>query len=302
VLLLLPALSREHIIGIHLQDDHSSCYEWVPKWKTRLRTSATDIQVPANANSVSTPLIPSTWEALLTSHPNRQLVQFFMSGISQGFRIGFKQPKKTLKSAKRNLGCALDYPETVTKYLADEIVLGRVAGPYKISAIPQAHISRFGVIPKNHQPNKWRLIIDLSHPAGHSINNGIPKDLCSLNYISVDSAIQHVQQLGKGSLLAKIDIKSAFRLLPVHPSDRHFLAMKYGHNLYVDTCLPFGLRSAPKLFNVLADLLSWILHHKHITPVLHYLDDFLTLGPPNLCPEFVHNQGSMCRFRYSTCP
>ena len=145
------------------------------------------------ATSVSTPLIPSTWEALLTSHPNRQLVQFFMSGISQGFRIGFKQPKKTLKSAKRNLGCALDHPETVTKYLADEIALDRVAGPYKMSAIPQAHISRFGVIPKSHQPNIWHLIIDLSHPAERSINDGIPKDFCSLNYITVDSAIQHIQ-------------------------------------------------------------------------------------------------------------
>ena len=129
LLLLLPALSREHIIGIHLQDDHSSYYEWVPKWTTRLRTSATDIQVPANATSVSKPLIPSTWEALLTSHPSRQLVQFFMSGISQGFRIGFKQPRKTLKSAKRNLGCALDHPETVVKYLADEIAPGQSGWP-----------------------------------------------------------------------------------------------------------------------------------------------------------------------------
>jgi len=30
--------------------------------------------------------------------------------------------------------------------------------------------------------------------------------------------------------------------------------------------------------NVLADLLSWILTQKQVLPVLHYLDDFLTMG------------------------
>ena len=153
-------------------------------------------------------------------------------------------------------------------------------GPFKRSSIPDAHISRFGVIPKNHQPNKWRLIIDLSHPASRSVNDGIPKNLCSLTYITVDSAIQRIQLLGQGTLLAKIDVKSAFRLLPVHPSDRHLLAMDWDHSLYINTCLPFRLQSVPKLFNVLADLLSWILTQKGISPLFHYLDDFLLIGPP----------------------
>ena len=227
-----------------------------------------------------TPLIPKNWALLLSSHPNQELAQFFITGISHGFRIGFKKPPKPLKSAKRNLECALHHPDIVTQYLADEIAQHRIAGPFKRHVIPEAHISRFGVIPKNHQPDKWRLIIDLSHPAGRSINDGISKKLCSLTYITIDSAIQYIQQLGQGTLLAKIDIKSAFRLLPVHPCDRHLLAMDWNRDIYIDTCLPFGLRSAPKLFNVLADLLSWILTQKQISPVLHYLDDFLTLGPP----------------------
>ena len=58
--------------------------------------------------------------------------------------------------------------------------------------------------------------------------------------------------------MAKVDIKSAFRLIPVHPADRHLLAMKWRDKLYIDGCLPFGLHSIPKLFNIRADLLSWI--------------------------------------------
>ena len=146
--------------------------------------------------------------------------------ISRGFRIGFNHPAGTLTSAKKNLDCSLQHPSVVDQYLAEELSCHRMAGPFNTNFIPGAHISRFGVIPKNHQPNKWRLIVDLSHPAGHSVNDGIPKDLCSLTYITVDMAIEQLVTLRKGTLMAKIDIKSAFCLMPVDPTNRHLLAMK----------------------------------------------------------------------------
>ena len=52
--------------------------------------------------------------------------------------------------------------------------------------------------------------------------------------------------MGPGTLLAKIDIKSAYHIIPVHPADRHQLGMSWKGGIYVDTTLPFGLRSAPK--------------------------------------------------------
>jgi len=95
----------------------------------------------------------------------------------------------------------------------------------------------------------------------------------------VDTAINHIIELGPGTLLAKIDIESAFCLLPVHPSDRHLLAMKWNKGIYIDSCLPFSLRSAPKLFNILTDLFLWILHQQAASLTIHYLDDYLTMGP-----------------------
>ena len=44
--------------------------------------------------------------------------------------------------------------------------------------------------------------------------------------------------------------------------------------------IPFSLCSAPKLFNILADLLVWILVVQGVSFVLHYLDDFITVGHP----------------------
>ena len=74
------------------------------------------------------------------------------------------------------------------------------------------------------------------------------------------------------------------------------LGMKWRDQVYIDTCLPFGLRSAPKLFNVLADLLSWILQNKGVSLLLHYLDDFLTLGPPvaTTCAENLTTIKEIC--------
>lgn len=64
-----------------------------------------------------------------------------------------------------------------------------------------------GVNPKKGRPNCWRLIMDLSAPRGHSVNDGIAKELCSLHYASLDNAVAKVAELGQGALLAKTDIR-----------------------------------------------------------------------------------------------
>ncbi len=88
------------------------------------------------------------------------------------------------------------------------------------------------------------------------------------------------QTMGRGTLLAKVDIASAYRLVPVHPQDRPLLGVHWYGSLYVDGCLPFGLRSAPKIFTALADALEWCFRRRGVTEVDHYLDDFITIGPP----------------------
>ena len=48
----------------------------------------------------------------------------------------------------------------------------------------------------------------------------------------------------------------------MHPDDRLLLGMKWQEELYIDTALPFGLRSAPKLFPAIADGVQWILQQR----------------------------------------
>ena len=48
--------------------------------------------------------------------------------------------------------------------------------------------------------------------------------------------------------------------------------------VFLDTALPFGLRSAPKLFNALADAIEWCAKNQGASQLWHYLDDFITIG------------------------
>ena len=98
--------------------------------------------------------------------------------------------------------------------------------------------------------------------------------------LNIDDAIEEIIlcMSRPNCLLAKIDIKHAFRLLPVYQADRHLLGMEWRGSIYLDNCLPFGLRSVPRLFNVMADL-SWITRSRGVSFSIHYLDDYLTAGP-----------------------
>ena len=77
--------------------------------------------------------------------------------------------------------------------------------------------------------------------------------------------------------MAKLDLERAYRIVPVHPDDHPLLGMAWKGCWYMDMILPFGLKSAPKIFNVMADTLQWIIEKREVT-CLHYLDNFLLTG------------------------
>lgn len=56
------------------------------------------------------------------------------------------------------------------------------------------------------------MIIDLSFPHGEAVNDGVDEALSSLTYVGVQEGVR--------SMAAKVDIKSAYQNVPVHPEDR----------------------------------------------------------------------------------
>ena len=77
--------------------------------------------------------------------------------------------------------------------------------------------------------------------------------------------------------MAKFDVESAYRNVAMRPDERFLFGMRWRNTFFVDLALPFGLRSAPFIFNSIAE---WILKSNYLIKyLLHYLDDFLSLAP-----------------------
>ena len=227
------------------------------------------------------------WQEALAGHPDGEFVRYLLEGFEHGFRVGCTA-STPLSDPRGNLLSARLHPEVIDGYLSAEVREGRMLGPFPPGAVPGLHVNRVGVVPKGHTPGRWRLITDLSYPEGASVNDGIRPELCSLKYTSVESVAAMARRLGRGALLAKLDIRSAYRLVPVSPLDRHLLGIEWRGLFYVDGSLPFGLRSAPKIFTAVADALQWIMLDNGVSMVDHYLDDFVTMGPPD-SPECRRN-------------
>jgi hypothetical protein len=89
-----------------------------------------------------------------------------------------------------------------------------------------------------------------------------------------------VVQAGQGAVLMKCDLKAAFRHLPINPCDYWLLVFEWDGKFYVDMFLPFGLRTAPRIFNLFAEALHWIFETLFEWNCTRYLDDFLFVFPP----------------------
>ena len=125
--------------------------------------------------------------------------------------------------------------------------------------------------------NNFPIVVPKTSNA--SVNANISSEEYSLQYVRLDDAIRILVKLGPKCFMAKTDVKSAFRNIPVHP-DWELLGMKWRDLYFFDRVLPFDLRSAPFIFNMLSDALEWILIHKlGASNVLHILDDFFIAEP-----------------------
>ena len=94
--------------------------------------------------------------------------------------------------------------------------------------------------------------------------------------------------------MAKTDIKSAFRIIPVHPLEYPLLGIKWANEYYFDRCLAMGLKSSGAIFEKFSSSLEW---HLHVSAVLHILDAFLFIAPSRVkCSEDLHKFLDMCNF------
>ena len=172
----------------------------------------------------------------LRNHPDKAWVARLIEGFRHGVRLGYTGPLCLIWAC--SLPSAFTHPEAIDAELAKVCAAGRICGPFQDPLFPNLHCSGLRAIPK--KDGRWQMILHLSAPAGCSINDHIAQDDYLLDHTSIDDAIRILLWLGKGALMVKVDLKSAFQMVPVHPADWELLGMHWKEGFYFDTCLPLA--------------------------------------------------------------
>ena len=158
-----------------------------------------------------TPIRSFLLERELSFHPDKVFVRQLIDDLQYGCSIGYTGPQFAHQA--NNLLSAHQQTTVIDATLQKEYAVGRILGPFQTPPLPNFRTSGLGLVPKHD--GGWRIIYHLSAPAGHSVNDFIDPFTYSLSYCSIDDAYTIINKLGPGALLSKIDLKDAFRLIPV---------------------------------------------------------------------------------------
>jgi hypothetical protein len=220
---------------------------------------------------------------LLNFYPNRVAALELSLGFSNGLRLQYTGLRTFLMTT--NLRSVEQFRQDTLEKLQSKVSMGRILGPFSRLPISNLHISPIGLVPKSDEG--WRLITYLFSPEGNSINYFISPQFTRVQYTSLDSILDNIHLHGQNALLAKIDIKSAFRLLKIHPADFDLMGIKFGGSYYIDKCLPMGCSVSCKLFETFSTFLQ---------SVDHYLDDLIFMGSANTgdCAMLMSSCDKLC--------
>lgn len=174
------------------------------------------------------------------------MVARILDAILNGASIGYTGSRSESRPHINNLPTANDAPAVITAAIATEVAAGRMKGPYD-QPPPFIRVSPVGLVAKKVAAGaaaKYRMIHHLSWPHGHdsSINHNINDIPLSLS--TIDDAMASIKRLGRGSLLMKFDIAAAYRCIPVRSHDQPLLGIYWNGQWYMDSALPFGLKSS----------------------------------------------------------
>lgn len=216
------------------------------------------------------------WNRYLESDVNRE---FLLSGIADGFKI-FDDGVEPGKFCQRNYRSATESNLLASeKQIQTELDLGR----YVIAEIQPLCVSSIGAIPKTN--NRVRLIHDMSRPNG-GVNSYVTDT--SVSFSTIDTA---TKLMSPNCFIAKIDLASAYRSVPVHASCFNMTGLSWifsdtNEKVYMyDVRLPFGAAKSCKVFQSVSDAVVRIMQRNGYV-CTSYIDDFLVIGDTeSLCKE-----------------
>jgi hypothetical protein len=217
----------------------------------------------------------------LTHHPQQQqlIMDYLVNGVDIGIRNDtHNQPRfcTNLISARGEANRA-----KIQEEMNKETRLDRRAGPFSRIPFFNFQVSPIGTVPKNRSSTKLRVIHHLSYPrdaSQTSINSQIADIDC--DYLAFTTVCKRIILMGKGCMLAKFDINEAFKYIRVKKEQHYCLGMRFNGLYYYERVLPFGLKSAPALFELFATAINRFITHAGVAYIYHYMDDFICVSEP----------------------
>ena len=192
--------------------------------------------------------------AALENYPDKVLSRRLADGFQFGFKVGYSGERRP--RVCKNSKTATARPTIVKEMIQKEVDLGRYVGPFDHPPIPNLTCSPIALVPKG---DKFRMINNLSYPRGDSINDAISDADAATQYERFDRAIDILLKQGKGAVMFKADIKSAFRNIPIHPDDFCLFGVQFDSLYYVDrnmfrsTYVLHNIRGSGNIFTVDGD-------------------------------------------------
>ena len=182
------------------------------------------------------------------------------------------------------------FPDDVDAYIQEKIGFGALVGPFSDPPFQELHVSAFMTREKPGGAHR-RVIMDLSFPKGRAVNTNISKDSYLgtdfiLTLLSIDHISNKIKQLGKGSIIYKVDISHTFRHIKIDPRDYFLLGLKH-KNFYLDTCLPFGYRNGSGIFQRCSDAIRFIMSNMGYG-VINYIDGVIGFGTVSTADPSYH--------------
>jgi hypothetical protein len=200
---------------------------------------------------------------------------FLLDGVRNGFNITNADMRMSSTKCRNYRSATVASREESELQIKAEIELGR----YIVTPVAPYVVSSLGAIPKVNK--KVRLIHDLSRPEG-GVN--VHTTDTSVVYSTIDDAVRFIKP---GSYIAKVDLKSAYRSVPIHSSCYAYMGLswRFGTDTestyFYDCRLPFGASRSCKVFQAISNSIVRILD-RHNFRCISYIDDFLVIGESKL--------------------
>ena len=211
------------------------------------------------------------WALELKSDPDKL---FLLNGLAHGFRVSDIDATSHVRQAEcNNHPSSLKYADLVEKDLKCQLSLGY----YVFASSRPSIVSPLGAIKKD-DCDEVRIIHDASRPVGDAMNDY--STLYTVRY----QTLQEACNLAKpGYFLAKVDLKQAYRSVPISPMDYCLTGLKWRFkgdsksSYLIDTRLSFGARLAPGCFHRVTQAVRRMMARRGFYNLVVYLDDFLVV-------------------------